>query len=547
MRCGDRRTIAVLIRDPASAAPLSAVVLTVPATRAGVIARAHSPHSKGDAMSHRAVTDLLCVTFGAACLLFFEIASASLVAWTPVPNFTMDGGTALYLGANDSMRYRYEGFTFTDPYAFSASNLVLQTCGTSGMRVRVSQGSTVDYGTTSAAVPDCPSGPNLSGGAYAVTYDFGQALSFDPNVPIYAEFVRTSDDSAFGSGYVGAGLNYPASNLTFCYDYFCGAGSWGETASTPTTYVFAFSFGESPSAPAITPPTLTTQMFIDIASLSSGGGSAGGGSTGGGVSGGGTSGGGSTGGVPSARTALGDAIQYYRNNVYSNLQAAIEDCIFNDNPPGCDESQLYMLQQQGYIKFAGDVTSVGVAIDSGLQGVAIGTAAVDTSTWDSTLLGKVVNFAELGNTIKTSLQNTLDFWKASSTGASSSVLGAAVASPLDPIVINSISGTMSWSENTGLNWLLSDLNVNVDIAKDYFPDLAVGQNFGSIDSLYPGSDAFGVFAVNDLVDPAGYNTVDLSLRQVDVFSNSVPEPATLALLGIGLAGIGFSRRRKRTS
>ena len=143
--------------------------------------------------------------------------------------------------------------------------------------------------------------------------------------------------------------------------------------------------------------------------------------------------------------------------------------------------------------------------------------------------------------------NTLDFWKASSTGASSSVLGAAVASPLDPIVINSISGTMSWSENTGLNWLLSDLNVNVDIAKDYFPDLAVGQNFGSIDSLYPGSDAFGVFAVNDLVDPAGYNTVDLSLRQVDVFSNSMPEPATLALLGIGLAGIGFSRRRKRTS
>ena len=90
-----------------------------------------------------------------------------------------------------------------------------------------------------------------------------------------------------------------------------------------------------------------------------------------------------------------------------------------------------------------------------------------------------MNFAELGNTIKTSLQNTLDFWKASSTGASSSVLGAAVASPLDPIVINSISGTMSWSENTGLNWLLSDLNVNVDIAKDYFPDLAVGQNFGS--------------------------------------------------------------------
>ena len=60
------------------------------------------------------------------------------------------------------------------------------------------------------------------------------------------------------------------------------------------------------------------------------------------------------------------------------------------------------------------------------------------------------------------------------------------------------------------------------------------------------ADAFGIKLICDNSLPPNCSTVQGPDIAGELVRTSAPEPATLALFGIGLAGLGFSRRRKRT-
>lgn len=73
---------------------------------------------------------------------------------------------------------------------------------------------------------------------------------------------------------------------------------------------------------------------------------------------------------------------------------------------------------------------------------------------------------------------------------------------------------------------------------------------GSVTTSLNTSDTWMTYALsgfNNLssVDIYGYNVYAVAIDNLEINASAVPEPASMALLGLGLAGVLAARRRKQ--
>ena len=182
-------------------------------------------------------------------------------------------------------------------------------------------------------------------------------------------------------------------------------------------------------------------------------------------------------------------------------------------------------------------TGPGPTITSGFGGLTIG-----SNQW------LAAEFSLGGTTTITGVQGWIGIGIPNgniSTGTGTAVIytdgGDVPGSELFSAAFATADSASSWDGASGLSWLLN--------AGTYWVAFEVRSGQTLSDGMpRPSSSPLGNEAFNNSGAYVGFDSLDIGVRifgeQPQPPPPQIPEPASLALLGIGLAGLGATRRRK---